>query len=358
MEIYGIDNRYNRRFYIISLAALVVLSAYPLINGIRMVYFSTINGAIEQGQYAKYVVPYAAICISLLFFAALQPVFFKLKRFTFPAGIALSFGLFFAAELFFEAIQVRVTGTTLIDASSMAPAVSNTPVTGAATVDVWQAFLCVASPAVREQSLAIAPRDGLFYVLGSSAYKFHCYMISLILITMVCGLVYSIAKILRDNNTARNKPVVLRGISTAALVAICIFANATGFFREAAPVQTPLAAALTGAFFVVLGAAAGVYAGSYLTGKSVRLGIGAPVLLSLCVSVLMYAGEAAMMGGELYLFGEGWFFRGLPGIVLAPADILVVLLSGGLTWLVLGLTCKYGSRSAITAARVPAPDRA
>ena len=377
----------GRRFYIISLAALAALSAYPLINGLRMVYFSITNGSIGQEQYAKYVVPYAAICISLLFFAALQPVFFKLKRFAFPVGIALAFGVFFAAELFFEAIQIRVTGVTLIDVSAMAPALSNAALTPAlsnavltpalsnavltpalsntaltpalsnaalatgvqgtllantATADVWQAFLCVATPAVSEQTLTLAPRDGLFNLIGNSAYKFHYYMISLILITMVCGLVYSIRKMLRDNNTELRKPVILRGVSTTALAVICVFANATGFFREAAPVQTPLASALTGLFFVILSAAAGIYAGSYLTGKSVLPRLGIPVLLSLCAAALMYFGEAAMMGGELYLFGTGWFFRGIPGIILAPADILIVLFSGGLSWLVLGVAGKHG----------------
>ena len=52
----------NKRFYIISLAVLAVLSVYPLINGARMAYFSIVNGAIEPEQYAKYVVPYTAIC--------------------------------------------------------------------------------------------------------------------------------------------------------------------------------------------------------------------------------------------------------------------------------------------------------
>jgi len=49
----------------------------------------------------------------------------------------------------------------------------------------------------------------------------------------------------------------------------------------------------------------------------------------------MYTGEAVMMQGNLYRFGTGWFFNGLPGIILAPVDILVVLLSGAVAWLVL-----------------------
>jgi len=92
----------NRRFYLLSIAALTMLSAYPLINGIRMAAISAAKGAIEPEQYAKYVVPYAAICVSILLFAVLQPIFLKLKRFAFPAGLISAYGVFFVVERFFD----------------------------------------------------------------------------------------------------------------------------------------------------------------------------------------------------------------------------------------------------------------
>lgn len=49
----------------------------------------------------------------------------------------------------------------------------------------------------------------------------------------------------------------------------------------------------------------------------------------------LYISEAVMMKGGLYRLGIGWFFEGLPGIALAPADIIVVAISAVLTWLVL-----------------------
>jgi hypothetical protein len=147
----------------------------------------------------------------------------------------------------------------------------------------------------------------------------------------------------RDGDLSQRKPLFMRAVSTAALTSLCLFANATAFFRQMDPIQTPLASFLTALFFVVLGAAAGVYAGSYLLGKDRRVGIGIPVILAFCATSLMYAGEAAMMQGNLYRFGTGWFFTGLPGMAPAPVDILIVLLSGGFAWLALSAARKHGA---------------
>ncbi|MCL1983075.1 MAG: hypothetical protein FWG53_08340 [Clostridiales bacterium] len=330
----------NKRYYIVSIAVLAVLSAYPVANGIRIAFINLANGAIEPEQYAKYVVPYAAICVSLLMFTALLPVFLKFKRLAFPIGLAAAYGAFFTVERFFETIQIHVDGMTLI----LAPSPTVGAVGQTATVDIWQAAQCAMSPVVLEQSsLTYAYQDRFLYVLGDSTYKIHYYLIALVLITMVCGLLYSIAKMLRGSSKHNSKPIFLRAASTGLLVAICLFANTTAFFRAPAAIQTPLASALTCMFFIVLGASAGVYAGSFLLGKKLWLGIGVPGAISLCAASLMYVGEAAMMNGHLYRFGTGWFFEALPKITLAPVDILVVLLSGASTWLILRAVRKHES---------------
>ena len=331
----------TKRFYIISLAVLIVLSAYPLINGIRIAYLSIANRVIEPDQYAKYVVPYTAICISTLWFAAMQPVFMKLKRLAFPVGIITAFGLFLVIERCFEMMQMRVSGMMLLEPSALA--VSD-PVQDTVTMDLWQALSCAVSPVVRQESLTYEFQDRLVYVMADGTYKIHYYIISLLLITMVSGVVYSIAKMLRNDDRTQTKAVLLRGISTAALLALCVFANTTAFFRQAAPIQTPIASILTGLFFVVLGVSAGVYAGSYLMNKGKRFSVMLPSLVAVCATVLMYIGEAAMMSGGLYQFGRGWFFRGLSGITLAPVDILIVLLSGAITWLVLSVAGRSENR--------------
>jgi len=330
-----IINNNNKKFYFLSLAALAVLSAYPLVNGVRMAVINTANGVLEPEQYAKYVVPYTAICVAILFFAALLPVFQKLKRTAFPAGIAAAYGLFFTVGSYFESMQISVADMTLIDTNTLSPVAEAAEAIDIIELDLWQAVLCIASPDIQQQSLTYKMQDTYYYVMDDPSYKVHYYLISLILITMVCGLVYGIAKAIRNNDATKTKPILLRGVSTAVLVALCVFANMTAFFRQADPIQTPLASFLTGLFFVMLGATVGVFAGSYMLGKDKHVGVGAPVLLSLCVTVLMYVGEAVMMKGNLYRFGTGWFFTGLPDIVLAPVDILIVLLAGAATWLVL-----------------------
>ncbi|MCL1809665.1 MAG: hypothetical protein FWG42_07885 [Clostridiales bacterium] len=330
----------NKRYYIISLATLAVLSAYPVANGIRIAFLNLANGAIEPEQYAKYVVPYAAICVSLLLFAVLLPVFLKLKRLAFPIGLVTVYGAFFAVERFFETVQIHVDGMTLI----LAPSPAAGAVGQTATVDIWQAAQCAISPVVLDQSsLTYAYQDRFLYVIGDSTYKIHYYLIALVLITMVCGLLFSIAKMLRGTSKHNSKPIFLRAASTGLLVAMCVFANTTAFFRSPATIQTPLASALTCMFFIVLGASAGIYAGSFLLDKKLWLGIGAPVAISLSAVSLMYVGEAAMMNGRLYRFGTGWFFDALPKIAPAPVDILVVLLSGVATWLILRAVRKHES---------------
>ncbi len=332
----------TRKFYWLTLAVLFVLSAYPLINGARMVYLSIMNGAIEPEEYAKYVVPYAAMCFSIILFAAFQPLICRIKRVPFMVGLLGAFAAFTAIEQFFESMRINTTAMTLID-PALLNAGSAITLQPSAEVDVWQASLCAVSPLTREQSVAYASRDRYFYVMANDTYKIHYYLISFILIAMVCGLVYGIAQMIRTGDSGRRKPLVLQGIATAALVALCVFANTTAFFRQAEPIQTPLASILTCMFFAVFGSAVGVYAGSFHLSKSKRLGLGLPVLLSAVTVLGLYIGEAAMMEGGLYRFGTGWFFEGLPGIALAPADIIVILSSAVLTWVILHFTWKRGS---------------
>ncbi|MCL1810404.1 MAG: hypothetical protein FWG42_11675 [Clostridiales bacterium] len=322
----------NKRYYIISLAVLAALSAYPVANGIRIAFLNFANGAIEPGQYAKYVVPYAAVCASLLLFAALLPLFLKLKRLAFPAGLAFAFGVFFAVERFFEKIKIHVDGLTLI----LAPQPAAGAGSQAATMDMWQAAQCAISPVMLDQSsLTYAFQDRFFYVLEDGTYKIHYYLISLALITMVCGLLYGAARMLLGNGKPSSKAIFLRAASTGLLVAMCVFANMTAFFRGPLAIQTPLASALTCLFFIVLGTSIGVYAGSFLLDKGRWLGLLAPAAVSLCAVSLMYAGEAAMMNGNLYRFGTGWFFDALPGLAPAPVDIFVALLPCVASWLIL-----------------------
>ncbi len=335
----------ERRFYWLTLAVLLALSAYPLINGVRMAYLNIANGVIEPEQYAKYVVPYAAMCLSIILFAAFQPLICKIKRVPFTVGLIGAFAAFIAIEQFFESMQINTAAMALFDPASLTSG-SAVTILPSAEVDIWQASLCAVSPLTREQSVAYATRDRDFYVMANDTYKIHYYLVSFILIAMVCGLVYGIAQMIRSGTGSRKRPLILQGIATAALVALCVFANTTAFFRQAEAIQTPLASILTCLFFAVSGSAVGVYAGSFRLGKLGKnkyLGLGLPVLLSAVTVLGMYIGEAAMMDGGLYRFGIGWFFEGLPGIALAPADVIVIGFSAAVTWLVLHLALRCGN---------------
>lgn len=66
-----------------------------------------------------------------------------------------------------------------------------------------------------------------------------------------------------------------------------------------------------------------------------------PAAVACIVTVVMYIGELILLSGHLYRFGSGRFFSGLGALVLAPADVLVVLLSGAVT---AGVLCLVGRK--------------
>ena len=54
----------------------------------------------------------------------------------------------------------------------------------------------------------------------------------------------------------------------------------------------------------------------------------------------MYIGEMCLLSSNLYRFGTGFLFSGIPGISLAPIDIIVIIASGVITYLLLILANK------------------
>ena len=69
------------------------------------------------------------------------------------------------------------------------------------------------------------------------------------------------------------------------------------------------------------------------------------------MTFLMYIGEMILLNGHLYSLGSGLLFDGLPGIVFAPIDLLVILLSGCITALVFALLnndhCSVGTQKSL-----------
>lgn len=97
------------------------------------------------------------------------------------------------------------------------------------------------------------------------------------------------------------------------------------------------------AFFALLGVTAGVFVSSFTLGKKDKLAIWFPAVVSVLTTLFMYIGEMILLDGNLYLFGSGFLFNGMGRLVLAPADLLVILLSGGIT----ALICKAVNRDKV-----------
>ena len=94
------------------------------------------------------------------------------------------------------------------------------------------------------------------------------------------------------------------------------------------------------AFFILMGLTAGIFFGSLLSNRKNAVLLWLPAIMSAAVTLLMYIGEMILLHGHLYRFGSGFFFDGLPDIVLAPVDILVILASGSLMYLLMRMLRK------------------
>ena len=90
-------------------------------------------------------------------------------------------------------------------------------------------------------------------------------------------------------------------------------------------------------FFVLLGVTFGVFTGSLLLGKRQIVSVVIPSVVASCMTLVMYIGEMVLLNGHLYRMGTGILFDSLPGIVFAPIDLLIILLSGCITALVFTL---------------------
>ena len=88
------------------------------------------------------------------------------------------------------------------------------------------------------------------------------------------------------------------------------------------------------AFFVLFGVTVGIYVASFTLNKKPLLSVWLTSISATIVTLVMYIGEMILLSGHLYRFGDGLFFAGIPGIVLAPVDIVVIIASGVVTAIV------------------------
>lgn len=313
----------NRRFlkyYVFALSLTLALCAYPLFMGIKAAYRSAKLGAVPVEEYPKYVIPYAPIGISVLIFVLLMPFFLRLvrKRSSLYVSI-LSLAVFWFAERMFET-KVLVSTTETVPLES------------------WQMSLCYVSP----EQFRTRTWEAVDVLLGgySPAFKIHFYIISAVLILSLLNALYGFGRIALTGETGRKKALILQSVSSGLFLGLCILACFTAFFRTGEMTVSALSAVLMSVFFVVFGVTAGIFAGSFLIGKGPRISVLLPSAVAAITALLMYVGEMCLLSGNLYRFGEGVLFEGIPGIVVAPIDILVILLAGAITALIFRMINK------------------
>ncbi len=142
---------------------------------------------------------------------------------------------------------------------------------------------------------------------------------------------------IKSGEKKRLKSLILQSVCSLTFLGLCILACFTAFWRDGSIQVSPLSAALMTVFFVLFGVTFGVFTGSFLLGKREVISVGVPSIAASAMTLLMYIGEMILLNGHLYSMGTGIIFDSLPGIVFAPIDLLIILLSGCITALIFTL---------------------
>lgn len=307
-------NKVFNRYYLCSLAGVLIASFYPIWMGVKVVSDMIRHGTVYAEDYPKYIIPYTPIALAVIIGVALMPILVrKLEKLALAAGTGVSLIVFFASEFMLESM-VTVTRTF----------------TGIfSTLEGWQMYMCYIPPEGFEERTWTE----VDVLMGeySPAFKLHFYVISVVLIISILNCFYGFAKMIVTGDTSRKKPLILQSVASAAFLGMCIWACFTAFYRNGDITVSPLSAVLMCAFFLLFGATVGIYIVSFTIGKKKLFSVWLPSLSAVLVTIVMYIGEMVLLSGNLYRFGEGFFFDGIKGIVLAPVDIAVVLLSGTIT---------------------------
>lgn len=300
-----------KKYWFCTLAGIFAASFYPLYMGVLVISNMITYGAVPRENYPKYIIPYTPICLAVIAAVLFMPCFIKhTKKFALWAASAVSVVIFFIAELLFES-KVIITATVQT------------------TLESWQMFMCYVPP----QGFETRTWKAVDILIGeySPLFKVHFYLISIIIILSILNCLYGFAQIILTKNRSRRNALIVQSVCTVLFIGLCILACFTAFFRDGDIYVSALSASLMGLFFVVFGITAGVYIGSFLLGRKKNIAIVIPSAAASLTTLMMYIGELFLLSGHLYRFGNGLLFNGLPFIVLAPVDILLIILSGSIT---------------------------
>ena len=305
---------------------LLLLSFYPLWMGVQVVGDMLTDGMVMKENYPKYIIPYTPISVAVFTGALLMPLCMKLlKRHALLGGSAYALTAFLGLECLFEKKVVVATAETVT------------------VLEDWQMYMCYQPPGGwGTETTTYKSQTAVDILMGnySPAFKLHFYVNSVVLILAILNCVYGFAQVVRTGEKKRVKSLVMQSVSTGTFLGLCILACFTAFWRDGSIQVSPLSASLMAVFFILLGVTIGVYAGSFLLGKGKGLSVWLPAAVASAMTLLMYVGELILLNGHLYRFGTGFLFDGLPGIVLAPVDVLIVVAAGSVTALLFQLMNK------------------
>lgn len=306
-----------RVFYFLSLLGVIAASFYPILMGVRVISETLKNGAVPLENYPKYVIPYTPIAIAVILGVALIPLFQKMTK-----KLDLLFGAVFSLAVFFVAERLMET-KVLVQTTELVP------------LEGWQMALCYIPP----EQYQTRVWEAVDVLLGgySPAFKLHFYLISAVVILSLLNCFYGFAKMIKLENFTRKTALIIQTVTSLAFLGMCIWACFTSFYRTGELTVSPISAALMAAFFALFGVCVGVFVGSLTLGKNRALSMAVPSVVSILATLAMYSGEMILLSGNLYRFGNGFFFEGLGAIVLAPADLVIILAAGAITLIICGI---------------------
>jgi len=304
-------NKTFRWFYVLSLVGVLLASAWPLVRGAQILRDMLVNGTVMGEDYPKYIIPYLPISLAIIVGVAMMPLWLRVcRKYALLAASGVGFGVFFASELVLEN-WVIVTDTV------------------ATKLESWQMFMCWVPPEMYEtrQWRAIDVLIGEY----SPWFKLHFYVIAIVLILAFLNSFYGFGQLIVSGDRRRLRHLILQSIVAVLFLGLCLLACFTAFFRDGELTVSPVSASLMSLFFIVFGVTMGIYADSFLLGKPRAVSLAVSASVSGLVTVIMYIGELILLHGHLYRFGTGFLFDGLGALVLAPIDLIVILLSCGIT---------------------------
>ena len=308
------ENKTFRKYYLFSLLGVLLASCYPIYMGISVIVDMIRYGTVYAENYPKYIIQYTPIALALLVCVALIPVALKyFKKYALLFETVISTVLFFVFEFILErAVTVTRTVTGIFS-----------------TLEDWQMYMCY----VPLNSFEERTWTEVDVLMGeySPAFKLHFYIISIVLIISILNCFYGFAKMIHTGDKSRRKSLVIQSVASGAFLGMCIWACFTAFYRNGDIQVSALSAVLMSVFFVLFGVTVGIYIESFTLNKKPLLSVWLPSVSAAVVTLVMYIGEMILLSGHLYRFGDGFFFAGIPGIVLAPVDIVVILGSGVMT---------------------------